>query len=306
MTYDINDISIIIPNWNGRELLEKHLPIVLSLTKGAEVIVVDDCSTDSSLEYLESLDKHVIVVEQKEHKGFSSTVNNGVRASTRPLLLLLNTDIEPEKGFLRAVFPHFQDPLVFAVGLMDKSVEGETITLRGRGTSSFQRGMYVHSKGEVSHSSTAWVSCGSGVFSKEIWNRIGGLDELFNPFYWEDIDLSYRARKAGYRLIFEPNSYVLHKHDQGAIKSSTQPEEIQKIAFRNQLFFIWKNITDVRLMSMHLVLLPYHIIRPLLGGNSMFLLGFIAAFAQLYRCIRKRKEVQKVWKLSDSEIITVA
>src|SRR3989344_8187677 len=100
----MNRVSIIIPNWNGKSLLEKNLPGVIATAKDAEIIVVDDGSTDGSVGYLKAKFPNVTVVEKKRHEGFASTVNAGIAAAITDIVVLLNTDVEPEENFLPALF----------------------------------------------------------------------------------------------------------------------------------------------------------------------------------------------------------
>ena len=120
------------------------------------------------------------------------------------LYILFNTDVYPDKDFLTPLLSHFKDEKVFAVGCMDKSIEGKDVVLRGRGIGVWKRGFLVHEKGEIEKSDTLWVSGGSGAFRKSIWDKLGGLNELYNPFYWEDIDLSYRAQNQDTKLHLSP------------------------------------------------------------------------------------------------------
>ena len=225
-------LSIIIPNYNGEELCKKNLPkifdaITLHKDGEVEIIVIDDCSTDNSLNALEVLETTVKssylniklkIIKNEKNLGFSSTVNIGVKEAKGDIAILLNTDVIPERGFLVSLLPHFKDNKVFAVGCMDKSTENGKVVLRGRGIGAWKRGLLVHSRGEVNKTNTLWVGGGSGAFRKSIWDKLGGFSSLYNPFYWEDIDLSYRAAKSGYKILFEPNSVVVHEHDKGAIK----------------------------------------------------------------------------------------
>ena len=76
------------------------------------------------------------------------------------------------------------------------------------------------------------------------------MDPLFNPFYWEDIDLSYRAVKAGYALKFEKKSIVHHYHEKGKILTFFSGSLIQEL-LRNQFVFIWKNMSDIDIIRSH-------------------------------------------------------
>ncbi len=300
-------ISIIIPNYNSGDILINNLPSILS-TGADEIIIVDDKSTDKSVEiiknYVSSTDNrdNVKILENERNLGFSSTVDKGVEAASGDIVVLLNTDVLPEKDFLGALIIHFDDPKVFAVGCMDKSVEKSGTILRGRGIGKWDKGFLVHGRGEVDKTNTLWVSCGSGAFRKNLWQKLGGLDPIFNPFYWEDIDISYRALKAGYRILFEPRSTVIHKHEEGVIRQRYSPFFIKTIAYRNQFLFVWKNIADKNYLAEHVLWLPYHFLTRLISGDLAFFLGFIKAFGHVPVIIKKRKEPNSV--KSDKEVLT--
>ena len=118
------------------------------------------------------------------------------------------------------------------------------------------------------------------------------LDELFNPFYWEDIDLSYRAWKAGYKITYDPNIKVEHHHE-STIGKYFDRSNILKIAFRNQLIFQWKNLTDRDLIIKHLFNLPRFVFFP----------GFFNALVRLPKILQARKKTVKLFVKSDREIL---
>lgn len=311
------DVSIIIPNYNGEKILPKNLPHVVAAVKQykkgkVEIIIPNDPSTDKSKEiiasFIESLKGTAIIGKtidnaKKEESGFSKNVNRGVALATGDILLLLNSDVRPHHDFLEPLIAHFDNEKVFAVGCMDESIEEGKTVLRGRGISYWHRGFLFHKAGSLEKSNTFWVSGGSGAFRKRMWDKLGGLDVLFNPFYWEDIDLSYRALKSGYQLIFEPKSKVVHEHEEGAIKTKFRPKHIQTIVYRNQFFFVWKNITDGPLLFSHCIWLPYHLITACIGKDWPFLKGFFKALAQLNRVQDSRYRAKKYFIRKDKEIL---
>jgi len=310
-------ISVVIPNYNGEEIIRKNLPKVfdaISLYKDGkvEVVVSDDCSVDNSIEVIESLraqmgSKHnnikFQIIRNEKNLGFSSNVNKGVESASGEILILLNTDVVPKQNFLIPLLSHFSDANVFAVGCMDKSIEDSKIVLRGRGIGKWKRGFLVHSRGEIDKKNTLWVNGGSGAFRKSIWERLGGFNELYNPFYWEDIDLSYRALKCGYKIVFEPKSMVVHEHEKGAIKKKFSEAQIESIAYRNQFIFVWKNTTDLDLQFLHIFWLPYHFVKALTRGDWFFFLGFCLAFLRLPRVIVSSFQAQKYFIKSDRETV---
>lgn len=296
------NLSVVIPNYNGQDLLKKNLPKVLEAVGDAEIIVVDDASVDASLEALDSFKEKIRVMKNEKNLGFSSTVNFGVKEAKGDIVILLNTDVIPERGFLAPLLSHFKDDKVFAVGCMDKSIENGKAVLRGRGIGGWKRGFFVHSRGEVDKTNTLWVNGGSGAFRKSIWKKLGGFNELYNPFYWEDIDLSYRALKCGYEIVFEPKSIVVHEHEKGAIKKKFSESKVRSIAYRNQFIFVWKNATDLDLQLLHLFWLPYHFIKAFIKADLAFFIGFFAALLQLPKIVSSSLEDQKMFVLRDSQV----
>lgn len=308
-------ITIVIPNYNGAALIEKNLPKVLDAISGQkdiEIIITDDASTKDEQIKLKGIVRHtketsnvpVTLIQHKKNSGFASNVNSGAFASGADFLVFLNTDVAPKKGFLTPLLEDFKKhPKLFGVGCMDESIEGEKKVLRGRGTASWKRGFLVHTRGEVNKSDTFWVSGGSSMVRRSMFEKIGGFDPLYNPFYWEDIDLSYKAQKAGFTLLFDNRSIVVHDHAKGAIKKHFSSTEVKTIAYRNQLIFIWKNITDTKLIVSHIFWLPYYLTRALVSLDGAFLLGFCLALSKLPVIINTRARQKRLWKRRDSAII---
>lgn len=305
------DISIIIPNYNGEQLLKKNLDKVykeLSSYKSGktEILVVDDGSLDESVAFLNEFSKthqNCKVLVNSKNLGFAPTVNRGVEASIGEIIILLNTDIYPEEDFLKPLLKHFSDVEIFAVGCLDRSIESGRVVLRGRGLGEWRRGFLVHRRGEVDKQNTLWVSGGSGAFRKTIWEKLGGFNELYAPFYWEDIDLSYRALKSGYKILFESKSVMVHEHEKGAIKSKYSEFKIKTIAYRNQFIFVWENVTDSSLQIAHIAWLPYHFAKAIVNSDWAFYLGFFEAFILLPKIIKSSLKAQRQSILSDKEVI---
>ena len=174
-------ISVIIPNFNGERLLRQNLPALVKELRESELkfelIISDDCSTDGSVNYLEAYqqdekDVSMQIIKSTKNNGFSVAVEKAVNLAQGEILLLLNTDVKPEGGFLQPLLSHFEDKQVFAVGCMDKSVENERIVLRGRGVGRWERGFLLHSAGKLDKTNTLWVSGGSSAFRRDVWKKL--------------------------------------------------------------------------------------------------------------------------------------
>jgi len=234
--------------------------------------------------------------------GFARTANKGVNESKGELVALLNSDVAPRKNSVTAVSSYFNDRNVFAVGLCDFSHEKNRIVKRGRGGAKFNRGFVYHFAMPIKKGETFWVSGGSGVFDRQKFLDLGGFDPIFAPFYWEDIDLSFRALQKGYKCIFETDAQVDHFHEKGAIKKSSSPFFIKVVAYRNQFLFVWKNIDNYFLIIQHILWLPYHITRTAFFLDFAFHLGFLWAMARSWRLVINSLSDDTQNKISEIEL----
>lgn len=293
----MHKVDIIIPNWNGAHKLKNHLPKVLQAAGYSninEIIVTDDDSTDQSVEVVKNNFPEVRIVTRPENGGFSSNVNFGVLHSHADLIVLLNTDVSPKKDFLESALIHFKNQKVFSVG---------SNTGGSWARADFQDGFFWHSQANekpASTHNTLWVSGGSGIFRRTIWDELGGLDTLFNPFYEEDLDIGYRATKRGYINIWEPKSLVEHYKEEGVIAKNFDKSQIQSVAQRNQLIFIWKNITSSKLFNEH----KKSLIKKLVLHPKYWRV-FLSALAHLPEIKQKRLKEIKESKLTDEEVLAM-
>jgi GT2 family glycosyltransferase len=280
------EVSIIIPNWNGEVLLQKHLPHVVTTHPG-EILVVDDASTDSSVRIVEKF-KNITLLKNKGRLGFVKSVNRGVQAAKGGIVVLLNNDVTPQKDFLRPLIIHFQKPDSFAVSCHEPDFSWAKASFDG-----FVKHL-PGPKTDKTHVSF-WASGGSAAFSKEKWQILGGMDSIYKPFYWEDIDLSYRAWKRGWKILWEPASIVHHNHG-GTVEKYYSKSYREYISQRNQLIFIWKNITSEKLFSEH----KKALFKKLAQGQLWR--PFLGASLFIPQILKKRAIEKKEGKVTDEEI----
>jgi GT2 family glycosyltransferase len=288
-------VSIVIPSYNTRDLVLKNIPKVIEAWKNQsnkiiEIIVVDDASPDDSAKVIKENFSEVRLIRHKKNRGFSSAVNTGVRMAKGNLVALLNTDVIPSHDFLVATFPLFDNKKVFAVSLHEEGYSWAK--------SDFSNGYLMHGQGEFVNSTHAsfWASGGSAVFRREYWVKLGGMDEkIFSPLYWEDIDLSYRAVKRGLQVLWEPKATVVHKHE--STVSQLSKTYVQRIRERNELLFIWKNITSSRLIRRHLVAVFTRFVR-----HPGYLRIILMASFKLPAILKARRKEVREAKLSDETI----
>ena len=288
-------VSIIIPNFNGEDLIAKNLSKVLEAknfkeNKIIEIIIIDDASFDNSVKIIKKDFPQVKLIKHSKNRGFSCSVNMGVRMAKGSFIVLLNTDVIPERNFLVSALPHFNDKSVFAVSLNEKGYSWAK--------GSFVNGFVKHEPGKKTKKShiSLWASGGSSIFRRSMWMKLQGMDEkLLSPFYWEDIDLSYRAVKRGYKILWEPNSLVEHKHESTISKLSKS--YIQRIRERNELLFIWKNITSKNLIKKHVTGLVARVIR-----KPGYIRIVFMALLKFKLVLKRRKQEIKESKVSDEAI----
>ncbi len=289
-------VSIVIPNYNGRDLLKKNLPKVIKAQKNKknqilEVIVVDDGSFDDTVSFMKENFPDVKLIKHTKNRGFSASVNTGARTSKGDLICLINNDVVPEENFLEETHKHFRDKSVFAVSLHERGY--------GWARGKFEGGYILFEPGKESKEAhdTFWVNGGSGVFRRDIWMKLGGMDdELLSPFYWEDLDLSYRAAKRGYKLVWEPKSVVDHEHE--TTIGRFDKTMVARIKERNQLLFNWKNITSPGLFRKHIAGITSRTFRH--PGYSRIIL---MALMRLSAAIKARNKERKESKISDEALL---
>lgn len=300
-------ISIVIPTFNGIELLGKYLPSVIAACKNysfekTELIVVDDASDDGTDNYLKSNFPFVKIIRQNVNMGFSVSANNGIFSAKNRVVVLLNNDVEIENNFLTFLRGHFENSYVFAVRPGLKNNTKETVLNNPKIAGGFRHGFFdVPKKGGKEIKFAFFAGGGAVAYDKEKFMELGGFDEMFSPFYFEDVDLSYRAWKRGWKIIYEPRSLAYHKGGT-TISKFFKRGYINTISERNKYFLVWKNITDKKLFLQHFVFIPIRIVFCFLTGRFAAIAGFFHALSFIKKVIKKRKLEKQFAKVSDKEI----
>ena len=124
-------------------------------------------------------------------------------------------------------------------------------------------------------------------------------------YYFEDRDLCWQALKSGYKIVFEPKAMVEHFHESTNLRLFGKTK-ISLYSLKNQLLFVWKNISSARYLFNHLIWLPYHLILTTLRTRGIFLIAFCWALIQLPEALISRGKASKLWKLKDEEIFNLA
>ncbi len=311
-----NRASIIVLSWNHKELLPECLDALKTAVLKAggqhEIIVVDNGSTDGTADYMRLNYPEVRLVDLPKNNRFSKGNNLGVLCAKNDVVVLLNNDVIVEEDFLRPLLEGFQSPDIFAVtsqifNYYQSKVREET----GKTFGSLVFGC-VH----VGHAApnefdikkryvpVFYAGGGSTAYNREKFLELHGFSELYNPAYVEDADISYRAWKSGYRVLFCPASRVVHKHRSTNVLELGN-KGIEYYISRNLYIFFWKNTTSLSLFIRHIAQFPFRILFELSRGNSSILVALAAAFLKLPAIVgeRLRYGIPKV--LSDREVLEV-
>ncbi|MCX7996242.1 MAG: glycosyltransferase [Patescibacteria group bacterium] len=279
-------VTVVIPAYKKTGELVRNLNRNLPYLKGVEVIVVNDFPSCSIAPEISAF-PGVKLIEHTKNTGFSGAVNTGIRAAKGRFVMLLNSDVRLLSDSWHHALDHFTgNNRLFAVSFAQRERDGRIV---GKNRLYWHQGFMQHMPAkDLDFGPTAWAEGGASIFDREKVTTIGLFSELYSPFYWEDIDLSYRARKCGYELLFDPGILVDHHHE-STIGAFFSAGTVRKIAFRNQILFVWANITDPVLLLDHLLWLPVWKIRSLFSGNVAFLAGLLAATLQLPAALTSRK-----------------
>lgn len=259
------NVSVIIPTYNGKPLLERFLPHNLTLFAAAgihEIIVADDGGTDDTEAFLKTHCPTVTYVRSPKNQGFAHTVALGISKAKGDIYFLLNNDIKIIKLDMPAIKTYLTRSNIFAVTpKMMRQTDppyNESLTY-GR----MKHGWYhlrsdrpkdfVPKEGDH----VLWSCGGASFINAEKYHALDGLDkDLFSPFYVEDVDLSYRAWQQGWKSVYNDSSSVDHLCSPSTSKAMAR-KKLNRLCGRNQYLFIWKNISDRMFLIHHILRILY-------------------------------------------------
>lgn len=276
----MNQISIIIPNYNGELFLNRCFESLTQQEHIHEIIIIDNGSSDNSVNYIKSNYPELILIENKKNLGFAIAVNQGLKASSGKYIFLLNNDMELEKrciSHLLKCIEKNQD--IFSVS--SKMIQyhdrekidnaGDEYTILGWA----KRVGYNKSSDKYQNSKEIFSACaGAALYRKSILEEIGYFDENFFA-YLEDVDLGYRARINGFTNLYCPKAIVYHV---GSGTSGSRYNEFKiKLAARNNIYVPYKNMPWPQLLINSPFLILGYLIKYLFflkkGQGNIYLQG---------------------------------
>jgi GT2 family glycosyltransferase len=238
-------ISVVIPSFNGKKLLEENIPFLLSSLDSEnidfELIICDDASTDDTINFLKTNYPEILILKNDENKGFSPTINLGILAATKDLVFILNNDVKMTDFYFKKQFKYFEKADTF--GVMGKIIGtgGET-----QDTAKYPNYEGLKIKGSTNFEiknapvdfwiPTFMLSGANALIDREKIQLMGGFDEIYAPFYWEDVDLSTRAWRLGWKCYYEANSVCIHPTST-TIGKLFKKKHVSIISDRNKFIF---------------------------------------------------------------------
>jgi GT2 family glycosyltransferase len=287
----LDPVSIVIPNYNGEQIIGASLDAVTSAAAAyggdCEVILVDDASTDRSVEIVSAVHPAVRLVRHAVNQGFSEAARSGVSAARHDRIILLNSDVRPDPHFIAPLVAALDDESVFAASPLVTDAAGNPQfvswtryrIVRGKlKARSWRLEDAEARRAQGLPLQGLYASGGSMAFRRERFLALGGFLDIYKPFYSEDLDLGTRAWMRGWKTIFVPESRLVHDGT-GTIKRFFAARRVRTIRIRNRLIFFCLYADPLRLFFSYI---PWNLMRILTRLLSLDP-TMLAAFSQLLR-----------------------
>lgn len=288
------DLTVIIPNYNGKHFLKECFQSLKNQNHLFEVIVIDNDSQDGSVDYIQQEYPEFTLMSNHRNLGFATAVNQGINASSSEYILLLNNDVQLEPETISNLLKCIKtDENIFAVSSkmiqyhdrakMDDA--GDEYTILGW----TRRVGYGKSPDNYVREREIFSACaGAAMYRRSVFEEIGYFDENFFA-YMEDVDISYRARIHGYNCFYCPEAVVYHV---GSGTSGSKYNEFKiKLAARNNVYVPYKNMPWPQLLLNFVFLMMGYLIKYIFfikqGNGHIYLDG-------LKEGVKSRKKIKKV------------
>jgi GT2 family glycosyltransferase len=238
-------VSVVIPNWNGRHLLERCLDALHAQTlQDIQIVVVDNGSTDGSVDWLAHHAPDVHVIANPTNRGFAAAINQGIRATNSPFVATLNNDTQPYPDWLATLLdtvqPHPRTGMGASKMLFAHAphlINSTGIALDRAGIAWDRRSGEPDAHQDPRPTPVFGPCAGAALYRRTMLDQIGLFDEDFFA-YLEDVDLAWRAQQAGWRCLYAPTATVLHHHSATGIEGS--PFKSFHLG-RNKVWLLLKN-----------------------------------------------------------------
>ncbi|SKB69972.1 Glycosyltransferase, GT2 family [Daejeonella lutea] len=221
-----------------------------------EVIIVDDCSTDNSVEFLQGNFPQVRLLINSSNSGFSKTINTGIFAAKNDLVLLLNSDVKLTSNYFADQLKYFLSDDTFGVmgkiiGWDDEIVQDGAKYPRFEGFKLKTSFNYLIKDEHKPLQYSMYLSGANALVDRQKLLQLAGFDEIFTPFYMEDVDLSVRAWRVGWKCYFEPLSICRHRVST-SIATKEKKQFIKTVYNRNKMYFHAIHLDGLSLLGWYL------------------------------------------------------
>ncbi|TWI99956.1 GT2 family glycosyltransferase [Mucilaginibacter frigoritolerans] len=268
-------VSVVIPNYNGKHLLKEYLPYTYTALNKAgivyELIIVDDCSKDDSVEFIKTEYPEVKLVVNPVNKGFSFACNRGIEVTQHELILILNSDVKLSADYFEQQWKYFLAWDTFGVMGRIIDMEGDDIQDAARVPKfnglKLKTDYFCYTNDESSRLYTFYLSGANALVDAEKLKQLGGFSEIFSPFYCEDMELSIRAWRLGWKCYYEHNSICRHQVS-ASTKNYETAQWVKSIYFRNRFYLHAIHLNGVALMLWYMQITLIDLIPKLLGGHT--------------------------------------
>lgn len=278
-------ISIVIPNYNGKHLLMEYLPYTLQAIKNTgvvfEIIVVDDCSNDGSVEFMKTEYPELILLINPENKGFSYSCNRGIEISQYQLILLLNSDVKLAPDYFDPLWKYFLGWDTF--GVMGRIIDMESENIQDAGRIPKFNGFklktdyfyYTENGGHRLY--TFYLSGANALVDAVKLKKIGGFYELFSPFYCEDMELSIRAWKLNWKCYYEHEAICRHQVS-ASTKNYATSKWVKSIYYRNRFYLHAIHLNGFPLLAWYFQITIIDLVPKLIAGQTWIWKSYLALF----------------------------
>jgi len=295
-------VSVIIPNYNGSRLLQQYLPFTLEAVNTAnivyEIIIVDDCSTDDSVNFIHENYPEINLVVNSKNEGFSYSCNRGIELARYELILLLNTDVKLTSNYFEHQWKYFSRWDTFGVMGCIKDMDSEHIQDAARlpKTNGFKlkTDCFYYTHDDKDRLYTLYLSGANALIHAGKLKEIGGFCELFSPFYCEDMELSLRAWRLKWNCYYEHKAVCMHEFS--ARKKNDRKTKWDKILyFRNNFFMHALHLKNWALAGWYLQITFIDLLPRLIAGQFWIWKSYTAL-------IKSRNDI-KTYKLKIEDLM---
>lgn len=310
-TTKVMKVSVIILNWNGKALMEEFLPSVVANTPSdiAEVIVADNGSTDDSIAMLNVKFPSVRIITLDQNYGFAEGYNKAISLTDATYTVLLNSDVEVSPGWLEAPLAVLdKESSVAAIQPKIRAQRNKDYFEYAGAAGGFMDIYgYPYCRGRIlsvvekdcgqydTQTDILWATGACLFIRTDVYKKEGGLDARFFA-HQEEIDMCWRLRSRGYRIVCTPKSVVYHV---GGATLNTESPHKTFLNFRNNLLMLYKNLPEQDLRRTFRARFWFDFI----AASKFFLTGHPKNASAIYRARREFKQLKKEYAVIRKENI---